>query len=246
MKKQIPNLFTLLNLFTGCIAAKYAFEGVWDRVVIFTFIGAVFDLFDGMAARILKAHSPIGKELDSLADVVSFGLVPGVILYTLFKQDLQILYGMNFSQELKVLTYLPFIVTLFSALRLAKFNIDTRQSDSFIGVPTPANTLLIISLPMIAIHGDKRFADIIGNPWVIAGFAIVTSYLLVSEIHLLGFKFKTFGWKGNEIKYIFIALIPILGVFLHFLAIPILFVIYILLSFVSPSIPKPRQREEKK
>ncbi|OZA56958.1 MAG: CDP-diacylglycerol--serine O-phosphatidyltransferase, partial [Sphingobacteriales bacterium 39-40-5] len=142
MKKHIPNSVTCLNLFSGCLGIVFAFQGnlIWASYAIV--IAAVFDFFDGMLARLLKAYSDIGKELDSLADMVSFGVLPSVIIYQLFALSPQIDFGADW------LSFSAFIIAVFSALRLAKFNIDTRQSENFIGLPTPANALLIASFPL--------------------------------------------------------------------------------------------------
>lgn len=187
-------------------------------------IALVCDFFDGFIARLLKVSSPIGKELDSLADVVSFGVLPAFILSYVIENHAGV------TSELK---YFPLLIALFSALRLAKFNIDTRQSDSFIGLNTPANTILISA---IAINLENSSGDLISsffqNQYFILGFVALSSYLLVAEIPMFAFKFKHFKWKGNEVRFCFILLsISLISIF-KIVAIPWLIVIYILTSIV--------------
>ncbi len=192
-------------------------------------LGGIFDFFDGFVARLLKSDSPIGKELDSLADVITFGLLPATILYSLLQDAVP-----THSDIWKAYLGCGLIV-VFSALRLAKFNIDTRQSESFIGVPTPANGLFIASLPLIVLY-QPQYKDLIMNEYLLLGYAALMSYLLISEIPLFALKFKSFGWVGNEIKYIFLGLSVVLLILLKFAAIPLIIGAYILLSFVSPKI----------
>lgn len=199
IKKHIPNFITSLNLFSGCIAIYYAFRGEYDLVMLFVLLAAVFDFADGMAARLLHAYSPMGKELDSLADVVSFGVAPGILVLSMLTQS-GLPYWVAFS---------GFIIPVFSALRLAKFNIDERQSTSFIGLPTPANALFWVGLGF-------SFSDIlIANSWYILVFTVILSGLLVSELPMFSLKFKNLKWKDNQIQYIFlfvsIVLIAVFG-----------------------------------
>jgi len=201
LKKHIPNTITCLNLISGCIATYYAFQADYSMALLFIVIGAVFDFFDGMSARLLHVSSPIGKELDSLADCITFGFAPSAIVFSFLNSQLSIV---NFQ----FMPYLAFIMAAFSALRLAKFNLDERQALGFIGLPTPANALFWGSL--IVGCGDwlatLPFASLI----IVAG-TLVSSWLLVSEIPMFALKFKTWGWKGNEVKYIFlITCIPML------------------------------------
>lgn len=239
MKKHIPNFLTCLNLFCGCIAVVMIFHDhlVWAAYLIF--IAAFFDLLDGMAARIFNAHSPIGKDLDSLADVISFGFVPGAIMYRLLQMsDPSVLYvSENFHRAFQ---FFPFIITVFSALRLAKFNNDTRQSVSFIGVPTPANTLFVVSLPLILQHDAFHLSGLILNPYFIVIASVVLSYLMVSEIPLFSLKFKSMDFKNNLYQYIFLAISLILLILFIYAAIPLIIFLYILLSFIKTSIKKPR------
>lgn len=208
MRKQIPNIITLLNLFSGTIAITLAFNGNFLGVVIWVVIAAIFDFLDGMVARFLKAFSPLGKELDSLADVVSFGVAPASALYILMKDG--IIYP-DFLQSIShLIPYIAFLIPVFAAYRLAKFNIDSRQSNSFIGLPTPANGLFWISycyaIDKFAIHNE-----IIIYVTVIA--VIIMSIIMIAEIPMFSFKSKNKGFKGNVSQLILILL------FITFLAI---------------------------
>ena len=200
MKKHIPNTITCLNLISGCIATYWAFQGNYELALLFIVIGAVFDFFDGMVARLLHVSSPIGKELDSLADDITFGFAPSAIVFS---------YLVPLTSHLSPLTpYLAFIMAAFSALRLAKFNLDERQAMGFIGLPTPANALFWGSL--IVGVGDKMTTLPYAEYAILAGI-FISSWLLVAEIPMFALKFKTWGWKGNEVKFIFlITCIPLL------------------------------------
>ncbi len=227
MKKHIPNSVTCLNLFSGCLGIVFAFQGnlIWASYAIL--IAAIFDFFDGMLARLLKAYSVIGKELDSLADVVSFGVLPSVIIFQLFALSPQI------HSETSWLSYSAFIIAVFSALRLAKFNIDTRQSENFIGLPTPANALLIASFPLIIAESNTYFADFILNPWFLVIFSLIMSMLLVAEVPLISLKFKSLKFKENLLRYVLIFSSILLLLFLQFEAVPIIIIIYFLISLVQ-------------
>jgi CDP-diacylglycerol--serine O-phosphatidyltransferase len=199
IKKHIPNTITCLNLISGCIATYWAFQGDYELALLFIVIGAVFDFFDGMVARLLHVSSPIGKELDSLADDITFGFAPSAIVFD---------FLCKFHTHLFFIPYLAFIMAAFSALRLAKFNLDERQALGFIGLPTPANALfwgaLIVGL------GDQ-ISTLPNAEYIILAGIFVSSWLLVAEIPMFALKFKTWGWKGNEIKFIFLlTCIPLL------------------------------------
>ena len=199
IKKHIPNTITCCNLISGCIATYFAFQGDFRMALLFIVIGAVFDFFDGMVARLLHVSSPIGKELDSLADCITFGFAPSAIIFS---------YLCTFHLHFIVLPFLAFIMAAFSALRLAKFNLDERQAMGFIGLPTPANALFWGSL--IAGAGDW-ISTLPYAHLIILAATFLSSYLLIAEIPMFALKFKTWGWKGNEIKYIFIlTCIPLL------------------------------------
>ena len=199
IKKHIPNTITCCNLISGCIATYYAFQNCFDLALLFIVIGAVFDFFDGMVARLLHVSSPIGKELDSLADDITFGFAPSAIIFS---------YLCTFHIHLLFVPFLAFVMAAFSALRLAKFNLDERQALGFIGLPTPANALFWGSLIVgLQDHG----ISFEGMEWVILAGMFLSCYLLIAEIPMFALKFKTWGWKGNEIKYIFIlSCIPLL------------------------------------
>ena len=200
IKKHIPNTITCCNLISGCIATYFAFQGEFDMALILIVIGAVFDFFDGMVARLLHVSSPIGKELDSLADCITFGFAPTAIVFEYLKP------------EVELLPFIVFVMAAFSALRLAKFNLDERQALGFIGLPTPANALFWGSL--IAGAGEwMKTAPFIGPNLSLVIFigVSISCYLLIAEIPMFALKFKHWGWKGNEIKYIFIlSCIPLL------------------------------------
>ncbi len=230
MKKHIPNFVTCCNLFSGCVATAFAFAGDAKLALLCIIIGAVFDFFDGMTARLLRVSSPIGKELDSLADDITFGLAPSAILFS----QLQVMDYPQFLEPLRsCLPSVAFVMAAFSALRLAKFNLDERQALGFIGLPTPANALFWGSL--IVGLGDRLAVC----PWavllVLAGI-FVSSWLLVAEIPMFALKFKHWGWKGNEVKYIFLATcVPLLVVF-GISSFAIIIAWYVILSaIVKPS-----------
>jgi CDP-diacylglycerol--serine O-phosphatidyltransferase len=227
MNKHIPNFVTCLNLFSGCLGIVFAFQDnlMWASYAIV--IAAVFDFFDGMLARLLKAYSDIGKELDSLADVVSFGVLPAVIIYQLFALSSQPDFRITW------LSYSAFIIVIFSALRLAKFNIDTRQSENFIGLPTPANALLIASFPLIIKESNTYFANFILNPWFLTIFSLMMSLLLVAEVPLISLKFKSLKFSENLLRYILILSSLILLLILKFEAVPIIILLYFLISFIQ-------------
>ena len=204
IKKHIPNTITCLNLISGCIATYWAFQGIYELALLFIVIGAVFDFFDGMVARLLHVSSPIGKELDSLADDITFGFAPSAIVFD---------FLCKFHTHLFFIPYLAFIMAAFSALRLAKFNLDERQALGFIGLPTPANALfwgaLIYRLQWKELLEPYQLPEIYF--YGILVLLPISCYLLVSEVPMFALKFKTWGWKGNEIKYIFlITCVPLL------------------------------------
>lgn len=207
-KKHIPNTITCCNLISGCIATCFAFFHEPKIALAWIIVGAIFDFFDGMSARLLNVSSPIGKELDSLADVITFGVAPSTIIFSqLLVMELPSWLG-------PVGDYFPFVafvMAAFSALRLAKFNLDERQSLGFIGLPTPANALFWGSL----IVGGNQWLSV--SPWMsiaLVAMLLVSCYLLVSEIPMFALKFKHWAWKGNEVKYIFVlSCIPLLIIF---------------------------------
>jgi len=220
MRAAIPNIITLCNLAMGCLAVKFLFEGEPLLAVICSGIGLLADFLDGAVARILKVSSELGKQLDSLADMVSFGVVPGVILYYLLSKNVEF-------------AYIGFLVTLLSAVRLGKFNLDTRQSDQFIGLPTPACTIFIIGLLLIHEFDSFGLKDFIIQPYLLIATTIIFSYLLVAEIPLFSLKFKHLKWKDNEIRFIFAASSVLLLIFLREVGLVLAILLYLILSIVS-------------
>jgi CDP-diacylglycerol--serine O-phosphatidyltransferase len=228
MKNHIPNAVTCLNLFSGCLAITQIFAGHLETAAYLVGLAAAFDFADGLLARALHASSPIGKDLDSLADMVSFGVVPGAILFDLLTQA---------SADIPAwLPYAGFIVTVFSALRLAKFNNDTRQTTSFIGLPTPACTLVVASLPLILAHDSFHITSFILNPWVLLGLTVLLSGLLVAEIPLFALKFKNLRWQDNSTQFIFLLLTVALLIGLQATAIPLVVLLYVLMSVIRPAV----------
>src|SRR5574344_800851 len=203
-KKHIPNSITCCNLISGCISTTYAFSGNPKMALVWIIVGAVLDVFAGMSARFMHVSSPIGKELDSLADDVTFGVAPATIVFA----ELGVLEYPSFMEPLRqFIPYIAFVMAAFSALRLAKFNLDERQTTSFIGLPTPANAVFLVSL----VVANPAWLE--GNSWsvlIVIILVLVSCYLLISELPMFALKFKQWGWKGNEIKYCFILLTVIL------------------------------------
>ena len=234
IKEHIPNILTLLNLLSGCIAIVFIFEDQLAMASYLLGLAALFDFLDGFFARLLKVQSPIGKDLDSLADMVSFGLVPGMILFKLIG------YSIGISINTGIITlvpYIAFLIPLFSALRLAKFNNDERQTDVFIGLPTPANALLIASFPLILIQQSTLVGinilpiqSLFLSTVFLIIMSVLLSYLLVAELSLLSLKFKTFNWKENKIRFLFLGISCVLLILLYYVAIPVIILLYILLS----------------
>ena len=221
LKKHIPNTITCCNLISGCIATYFAFQGDYRTALLFIIIGAVFDFFDGMVARLLHVSSPIGKELDSLADDITFGFAPSAIIFSY-------LSALTANSQWPI-AFLAFIMAAFSALRLAKFNLDERQALGFIGLPTPANALFWGAL-IGGLHGNQLYFE--GMEWCIIVGIFISSYLLISEIPMFALKFKTWGWKGNEIKYIFLlTCIPML--FMGIFGLAAIIAWYVILSAVN-------------
>jgi len=223
MYKHIPNAITCLNLFSGCVGVWFAFNGNYPGVALAVIFSAIFDFLDGMSARLLKAYSPMGKELDSLADVVSFGLLPGATVFNMLSVD----YIHSYA-------YLGFLLTIFSALRLAKFNIDERQTSSFIGLPTPANAIFWAG---IALAFSSWF---IAHPLVLLGLTVLFSYLLVAEIPMFSLKFKNLNWKENKLQFVFLGGCLLLIILLLQKAIAPLILWYIVLSVVQIFTPKSK------
>lgn len=226
IKKHIPNTITCCNLVSGCVAIAYAFSGNVELSFTWIIIGAVFDFFDGMSARLLNVSSPIGKELDSLADVVTFGVAPSTILFS----ELSVMSYPAILEPLRsILPFTAYIMAAFSALRLAKFNLDERQALGFIGLPTPANALFWGSL----IIGAGKWLE--ATPFIVfflLGGILISSWLMVSEIPMFALKFKEWGWKSNQVKYIFLlTCIPLLAIF-GLTGLAIIIAWYVIISYI--------------
>ena len=227
MRKHIPNTITCCNLLSGCVAAVFAFEGVYPIAFALIIAGAVFDFFDGLTARALKVSSPIGKELDSLADVVTFGFAPAAMVFSWLQECADAHLDMAAAF---VLPFAAFLLVAFSALRLAKFNVDERQTSSFIGLPTPANALFWGAL-VIGSH-DSIVAHPFGWLLVIA-LVLLFSWLLVAEIPMFSLKFKSLSWKPNRIAYIFLLGSLVLLILLGFTGLSAIIGWYIILSVLT-------------
>lgn len=241
MKQYIPNALTLLNLFCGSIAVIFAVNDNFTAAALFVFLGIFFDFFDGFAARKLNVQSELGLQLDSLADVVTSGLVPGIIMFKLLEIVESDWGEVDLSEgfRMPLLPLLGLAITLASAYRLAKFNIDIEQQSFFKGLPTPANTLLIISLPLILEFQDKdAINDIILNKWFLIGLTIFSCWILTSNIKLFALKFKDYSFKANATRYIFIILCLVLLIVLHFAAIPVIILLYIGMSMLDNATSK--------
>ena len=226
IKKHIPNTLTCCNLICGAIATHLAFTGREKEALLFIIIGATFDFFDGFAARLLKVSSPIGKELDSLADDITFGLAPSAMVFSL-------LTSLTESMACPLATYIPytaFLIAAFSGMRLAKFNLDERQTSSFIGMPTPANALFWGAL---IIGAQDYLASWSGSTVAIFILILLTSYMLVAEFPMFALKFKNFKWSDNKIRYIFLIVSIALLVGLGTVGFSAIILWYVLLSAIS-------------
>ncbi len=236
MKQHVPNFITLLNLFCGCIAVVFAVMNKLDFAAIFVFLGILFDFLDGFAARLLKVTSEIGVQLDSLADMVTSGVVPGIVMFQMLnmaqKQGWNLdLFGMH--GDIGVLPLFGFLITLASAYRLANFNVDENQVSSFRGLPTPANALLILSLPLILLYqNNDALSDVLLNQWFLMALTLLSVFLLNSKIELFALKFQGTGFKENGIKYLFLIGSLVLLLTMKFLAIPVIIGLYILTSLM--------------
>jgi CDP-diacylglycerol--serine O-phosphatidyltransferase len=240
MQKHIPNLVTLLNLLAGCIAVVLAVEGQLIGAGLFVILGIFFDFFDGFFARLFKVEGEMGKQLDSLADMVTSGVVPGIVMFQLIKNSLtdwnseHLMPSTLFEEGYSYLPFIGFVIILASAYRLANFNIDSRQTSSFIGIPTPANALLVLSLPLILEFSAIDFAaELIQNTTFLIGITLLGSYMMNANIPLFSLKFKEYSFKNNKIKYIFLILSIIALIGLLYAAIPLIIVLYVVLSVVE-------------
>ena len=236
MKKHIPNVLTTLNLVCGLISVTLVLQYHLVWAAVFIFIAAVFDYLDGTAARLLKAYSELGKQMDSLADLVSFGVAPGLIMFQLLSYHCT--NGYNILERWNVIPYLALLIPVCSALRLAKFNIDPRQEVNFIGLPTPANAIFFASIPMILQIQDRIHTFIqldfmvalFSNPRILAVLTVFFSYLLISDFRLFSMKFKSMAWKENQHRIIFLILSLVLLLIFSICAVPMVILAYLLLS----------------
>ena len=241
LKKHVPNLITSLNLLSGSIAVIFAVQGNLVLAAIFVAAGIFFDFFDGLAARALDVKSEVGLQMDSLADVVTSGVVPGIVMYQLIVKALPSSGSLStdwnsseFDLNLQPFALIGLLIIVASAYRLAKFNVDDRQTDSFIGLPTPANALLILSLPLILTYESVPVINhLILNEWFLVGLTILSCILLNAELPLFALKFSNWGFKENKLRYFFIISCLLLIVLLKFIAIPAIILLYVLLSAIS-------------
>lgn len=238
IKQHIPNAITLLNLSSGLLAIIAIFKGYYDEAFLFVCLGIFFDFWDGFFARKFKVSGELGLQLDSLADVITSGVVPGLMMFKLLldiqEDDSSHYYLTEDYYYMGFVPYLGFIITLASAYRLAKFNIDTRQTDSFIGLPTPANALFIMSIPMIQFDGTHEWlVNALFNPFVLLGISLMSAYMLNAEIPLFSLKIKTFDWAHNKLQFFFLALSLVLLLVFGFTALPVIILSYVALSVIN-------------
>ncbi len=236
MKKHIPNFITLINLFCGCCALANVFYGQFVEAFWFSFVGGLADYLDGAIARRLKVNSPLGKELDSIADMVSFGVVPGAILYMLLMKGFK---GLDVLPIQLTLSAAPaFLISVFLGLRLAKFNLDTRQSENFVGLNAPATTIFAVGLMLIFYYNSYNLAETVTNPKILYPIIAVLCYLPVAEFPMFSFKFKNLNWKGNEIRFIFVLVAIVLLIILKEVALSLIIVLYIVFAFINNFLAK--------
>jgi CDP-diacylglycerol--serine O-phosphatidyltransferase len=236
IKRHIPNALTCGNLICGIFGIIQVFEGNLTNASMLIGAALIFDWLDGFIARLLHVTSPIGKELDSLADMVTFGVLPALMMLKLIENSCTsgtcTVGAFGFYKP-----YIALALAVFSALRLAMFNVDTRQSHSFIGVPTPANGMVVASFPLILAY-NPEYSPYILNFNVLVFYSIIMSYLLVAELPLFALKFKNFGWAENQVKYIFLILSVLLLILLKFVAVPLIIFLYILISIIQNLLKK--------
>ena len=230
MKALIPNLITLFNLFFGTIAVIFAVEGALTMAAFFVLLGIFFDFFDGFLARKLNVASALGLQLDSLADMVTSGLVPGLIMFQLISQSLT-----GSEPYVDLLPYMGLLITLGSAYRLANFNISTEQKNYFIGLPTPANALLVLSFPLILEYqNNEAFNSVILNAWFLLALTLISTFLLNAPVKLMALKFKTWKFSDNIEKYILLILALIFLMVFMFFGISLIIFSYLLISVIKP------------
>lgn len=236
IKKQVPNTITLLNLFCGCIAMVFALNKEFEMAFYFVSLGIFLDFFDGFFARLFQVSSPLGLQLDSLADMVTSGVVPGIVMYQMMGSSSG--YP-KLDWIVEPFPFVGFLITLGSCYRLANFNIDTRQTDSFIGLPTPANALFILSLPLVLRNLDSFFVlELLTNPFVLIGITLLSVYMLNAEIPLFSLKIKQMSLKKNALQFSFLLSSLVLLVVFQYAGIPLVIVLYVLLSVANNAFSK--------
>jgi CDP-diacylglycerol--serine O-phosphatidyltransferase len=233
--KHIPNTATSLNLFAGFISILFTLEGNFFLASWFIFIAAVFDFSDGFLARWLGAYSDLGKQLDSLADIVSFGVAPALLFFRAFQYSFSVKYGLFSFEELlfyeKLMLISPVLLVITSAIRLGKFNIDPGQEDTFIGLPTPATGLFIASYIIIALgRKEVSIAPYLLLPGFMLMLTLLFSFLMISHIHMFSMKFHSFRWKENKLRYVFLGISLILVILIKMLAVPVIILLYVIVS----------------
>ncbi len=268
IKRLIPNLLTAGNLVGGIFAIIFTLTGKIGYAPYCIFLSAIFDFLDGFAARLLKVQSELGKQLDSLADMVTFGVAPGLIVFSLMDYELArntinklvnhtdiILYNTTdvFKHDLSLnfteaISYFAFTIPVFALFRLAKFNLDTRQTSSFIGLPTPAMTLFFAVLPVLIFDGivdgsewQKNLVYLFVNPIFLGISSIIMSILMVVELPLFALKFKHFKWGGNEVRYLFLTISLVLFATLLFWSVPLIIILYIILSIINNALKRKNE-----
>ena len=227
IKAQVPNTITLLNLLSGCIALVFATNANYEMAFFWVCTGIFLDFFDGFFARLFNVSSPLGLQLDSLADMVTSGVVPGYIMFRMMNENLNLPF--------QYFAFFGFLITLGSCYRLANFNIDERQTESFIGLPTPANALFILSLPLVLKYTDSLvLLEILINPYVLLIISILSAYILNAEIPLFSLKIKkNFSWNTNKLQLSFLAISLILLILFRYAGIPLVIIFYVILSVIN-------------
>lgn len=237
MKKHIPNFITLLNLLSGVIAIVLATQNQLEFAAYFVFAGIIFDFFDGFFARILHVKSDLGVQLDSLADMVTSGVAPGIVMFQLLRNASSDWHMADYFTDFKEMNFLPFLgllITLAAAYRLAKFNIDDRQDHDFIGLPTPALTLFVVSLPLISIYGNQEWTmSMVKDSYFLIATTLLGSFLMNSELSMFSLKLSSLSIKDNWIQYILLAFSILFMIWLHIAAIPFIILLYIVLCITA-------------
>lgn len=237
IKKHIPNIITLLNLFCGCIALVFAFQKQFELTFLFVSLGIFFDFFDGFFARMFKVQSELGLQLDSLADMVTSGVVPGFVMFQLMLNSFgadKLIDVNSWDNSVMIIPFFGFIITLGACFRLANFNIDTRQTDSFIGLPTPANALFILSLPLVIEYSGIDFvSESLQSIKVLLVITILSAYVMNAEIPLFSLKIKNFSFQKNALQIFFLAVSIVFLLVFKYLGVPLIILFYVLLSVIN-------------